>query len=149
MNMRLPSLPAGRSQSCTMWHITGQWVIYWHITRHSWTIHNIQKRILPFTIQPSTLPGLWFINQLISPAVHDCLQWSRISQQALWHSVYDRYNWINHDIIKTQSKQKQIIITHGVFYCRKLPFSGIIHAPICNGYARKIEDYVLKLVCCF
>ena len=48
----------------------------------------------------------------------------------LFHiAVTIRCNWINHKSSKHDRNKKQIIVTHGGFYCRKLLFSGIIHTP--------------------
>ena len=42
-------------------------------------------------------------------------------------------------------ERKKKNLTHGMSYCQNLLLSGIIHAPICNRYAAKIAEYVLKL----
>ena len=55
----------------------------------------------------------------------------------------------NYESSKHTQNKTHIIVTHGVVYCQKLPFSGNIHAPICNIYTRKTAQHILKLVCHF
>ena len=70
----------------------------------------------------STHPGPSFINQIISPAIHNCLQQSCISKRALWCIVHDLYNWINHESSK-HDRNISKLSSYGVFYCWKLLFS--------------------------